>query len=231
MKKLHDDPSLVIYNKAPGMPVQADKTGDISLLELAEKYAKRTLHLVHRMDRPVSGAILLAKTKAVMTALTEQFRNREIDKDYLAIVQVMPPQPEGTLVHYLRKNEAKNISVAFPEEQPGTERAELHYRVLGSSERFHLLHIQLLTGRHHQIRAQLAAIGSPIRGDVKYGFKRSNKDRSIGLHSWKLSFEHPNSGQIISVVAPLPEEVVWQAFAGVISEMGEMEETEHGLEG
>ena len=100
--------------------------------------------------------------------------------------------------------------------------------MLGSSERFHLLHIQLLTGRHHQIRAQLAAIGSPIRGDVKYGFKRSNKDRSIGLHSWKLSFEHPHSGETLSVVAPLPEEVVWQAFAGVLAEMGEME---HGLKG
>ena len=219
MKKLHDDPFVVIYNKAPGMPVQADKTGDTSLLELAEKYAKRTLHLVHRMDRPVSGAILLAKTKAVMTALTDQFRNREIDKDYLAIVQVMPPEPEGTLVHYLRKNEAKNISIAYPEEQPGTDRAELHYRVLGSSERFHLLHIQLLTGRHHQIRAQLAAIGSPIRGDVKYGFKRSNKDRSIGLHAWKLSFDHPHSGETLSVVAPLPEEVVWQAFAPVLDSM------------
>ncbi len=219
MKKLHDDPSLVIYNKAAGIPVQADKTGDTSLLELAEKYAKRSLHLVHRMDRPVSGAILLAKTKAVMTALTEQFRNRQIDKEYLAIVQVLPPQPEGTLVHFLKKNEAKNISVAYPEEQSGSERAELHYRVLGSSERFHLLHIQLLTGRHHQIRAQLAAIGCPIRGDVKYGFKRSNKDRSIGLHSWKLSFEHPHSGETLSVVAPLPQEVVWQAFQGILEEV------------
>lgn len=224
MKKLHDDPSLVIYNKAPGMPVQADKTGDPSLLELAEKYAKRTLHLVHRMDRPVSGAILLAKTKAVMTALTEQFRNRDIDKEYLAIVQVPPPETEGTLVHYLRKNEAKNISVAFKEEQPNTERAELHYRLLGSSDRYHLLHIQLLTGRHHQIRAQLAAIGSPVRGDVKYGFKRANKDRSIGLHSWKLSFEHPHSGELFSVTAPLPEEVVWQAFKPVLEEMAALEQ-------
>ncbi len=216
MKKIHDDPFVVIYNKAPGIPVQADKTGDASLLERAEKFAKRTLHLVHRMDRPVSGAILLAKTKAVMTALTEQFKNRQIDKEYLAIVQVLPPEPEGTLVHFLRKNEAKNISVAVPEGTPGAERAELHYRVLGSSERFHLLHIQLLTGRHHQIRAQLAAIGSPIRGDVKYGFKRSNKDRSIGLHAWKLSFEHPHSGETVSVVAPPPEEVVWGAFEEVL---------------
>ena len=218
MKKLYDDLLLVIYNKAPGMPVQADKTGDTSLLETAEKYAKRTLHLVHRMDRPVSGAVLLAKTKAVMTNLTDQFKNRQIDKEYLAIVGAMPPQQEGTLVHYLRKNEAKNISVAYPEEGPGTERAELRYKVLGSSDRYHLLHIQLLTGRHHQIRAQLAAIGCPIRGDVKYGFKRANKDRSIDLHAWKLSFEHPQSGEIMSVTAPLPEAVVWQAFAEVIVE-------------
>jgi 23S rRNA pseudouridine1911/1915/1917 synthase len=218
MKKLYDDLLLVIYNKAPGMPVQADKTGDTSLLEIAEKYAKRTLHLVHRMDRPVSGAVLLAKTKAVMTTLTDQFRNREIDKEYLAIVGQLPPAPEGTLVHYLRKNEAKNISVAYPEEVSGSERAELHYKVLGSSDRYHLLHIQLLTGRHHQIRAQLAAIGSPIRGDVKYGFKRANKNRSIDLHAWKLAFEHPQSGQMMSVTAPLPEEVVWKAFAEVIGE-------------
>ncbi|MBL7781551.1 MAG: RNA pseudouridine synthase [Saprospiraceae bacterium] len=218
MKKLHDDPFLVIYNKPPGIPVQADKTGDTPLLEIAEKYAKRTLHLVHRMDRPVSGAVLLAKTKAVMTALTEQFKNREIDKEYLAIVGQMPPQQEGTLVHYLRKNEAKNISVAYPEETPGAERAELKYRVLGSSDRYHLLHIQLITGRHHQIRAQLAAIGCPVRGDVKYGFKRANKNRSIDLHAWKLSFEHPHSGETLSVTAPLPEEVVWKAFGEVRSE-------------
>ncbi|MCA0237978.1 MAG: RNA pseudouridine synthase [Bacteroidetes bacterium] len=219
MKKLHDDPFLVIYNKPPGIPVQADKTGDTPLLEIAEKYAKRTLHLVHRMDRPVSGAILLAKTKAVMTALTEQFKNREISKEYLAIVGQLPPQQEGTLVHFLRKNEAKNISVAYAEETPGAERAELKYRVLGSSDRYHLLHIQLLTGRHHQIRAQLSAIGCPIRGDVKYGFKRANKNRSIDLHAWKLSFEHPHSGETLSVTAPLPDEVVWKAFGEVRSEM------------
>lgn len=218
MKKLHDDPFLVIYNKPPGIPVQADKTGDTPLLEIAEKYAKRTLHLVHRMDRPVSGAILLAKTKAVMTALTEQFKNREISKEYLAIVGQLPPQQEGTLVHFLRKNEAKNISVAYAEETPGAERAELKYRVLGSSDRYHLLHIQLLTGRHHQIRAQLSAIGCPIRGDVKYGFKRANKNRSIDLHAWKLSFEHPHSGETLSVTAPLPDEVVWKAFGEVRSE-------------
>lgn len=219
MKKLHDDPFLVIYNKPPGIPVQADKTGDTPLLEIAEKYAKRTLHLVHRMDRPVSGAILLAKTKAVMTALTEQFKNREISKEYLAIVGQLPPQQEGTLVHFLRKNEAKNISVAYAEETPGAERAELKYRVLGGSDRYHLLHIQLLTGRHHQIRAQLSAIGCPIRGDVKYGFKRANKNRSIDLHAWKLSFEHPHSGETLSVTAPLPDEVVWKAFGEVRSEM------------
>lgn len=219
MKKLHDDPFLVIYNKPPGIPVQADKTGDTPLLEIAEKYAKRTLHLVHRMDRPVSGAVLMAKTKAVMTALTEQFKNREINKEYLAIVGQLPAQQEGTLVHYLRKNEAKNISVAYPEEMPGAERAELKYRVLGSSDRYHLLHIQLLTGRHHQIRAQLAAIGCPIRGDVKYGFKRANKNRSIDLHAWKLSFEHPHSGETLSVTAPLPEEVVWKAFGEVRGEI------------
>jgi 23S rRNA pseudouridine1911/1915/1917 synthase len=154
-----------------------------------------------------------------MTALTEQFKNREISKEYLAIVGQLPPQQEGTLVHFLRKNEAKNISVAYAEETPGAERAELKYRVLGSSDRYHLLHIQLLTGRHHQIRAQLSAIGCPIRGDVKYGFKRANKNRSIDLHAWKLSFEHPHSGETLSVTAPLPDEVVWKAFGEVRSEM------------
>ena len=212
MKKLHDDLFLVIYNKPSGIPVQADKTGDTPLLEIAEKYAKRTLHLVHRIDRPVSGAVLLAKTKAVMTALTEQFKNRQIDKEYLAIVGVLPPEQEGTLVHFLKKNSTKNISVVSAEETPGSERAELKYRVLGSSDRYHLLQIQLLTGRHHQIRAQLAAIGCPIRGDVKYGFKRANKNRSIDLHAWKLAFEHPHSGETLTIEAPLPEEPVWQAF-------------------
>lgn len=167
---------------------------------------------MHRLDRPVSGIVVLAKTKTAMTALTGQFRSRKVEKTYLAVVQNVPSEPEGTLVHFLRKNESKNISVVATESDAGAERAELRYRLAGSSERYHLLEIQLITGRHHQIRAQLAAIGCPVKGDVKYGFRRSNRDRSIHLHAWRLAFDHPVSGERIRLEAKLPDDPVWQAF-------------------
>nr|MBP6829000.1 RNA pseudouridine synthase [Saprospiraceae bacterium] len=182
--------------------------------EQVEAYCKQPLHAVNRLDRPVSGLVVFAKTKSAMTALTEQFRNRSVEKTYLAVVQELPAEPEGTLVHFLRKNEAKNLAKAFTEEQPGTERAEIRYRLLGSSERYHLLEIQLITGRHHQIRAQLAAIGSPVKGDVKYGFRRSNRDRSIHLHAWRIAFDHPVSGERIRLEAlPPKEDAVWKALS------------------
>lgn len=212
LQVLYKNNQLIACNKPPGLAVQPDKTGDPTFLSQVEAYCKHPLHVVHRLDRPVSGLILFAKSKSAMTAMTEQFRQRKVKKEYLAVVQQAPPAPDGTLVHFLKKNEAKNLATAFAEEQPGTERSELRYRTLGSSERYHLLHIEMITGRHHQIRAQLAAIGCPIRGDVKYGFRRSNPDRSIHLHAWRLAFDHPVSGERVALEVAPPEEAVWQIF-------------------
>lgn len=210
---LYKDHQLIALNKPPGIAVLPDKTGDTAFQKLVEIYCKQPLHAVHRLDRPASGIMLFAKSKSAMTALTEQFRSRSVEKTYLAVVQNLPPQPEGTLVHFVRKNEVKNLTSTFIKEQPGTERAELSYRLLGSSERYHLLEIQLITGRHHQIRAQLAAIGCPVKGDVKYGFRRSNRDRSIHLHAWRLAFVHPVSGERIQLTATPPDDPVWNALS------------------
>jgi 23S rRNA pseudouridine1911/1915/1917 synthase len=213
---LHKDNQLFIVAKPPGLAVQADKTGDANLQAQAEAYCHHPLHLVNRLDRPVSGIVVFAKNNRAMTELTEQFRQRSVEKTYLALVAQAPPEAEGTLVHFLRKNEAKNTSQVVPEGTAGAERAELNYRLLGSTERYHLLLVELVTGRHHQIRAQLAAIGSPVRGDVKYGFRRSAPDRSIALHAWRLAFEHPVSGERLELVAPPPEEALWQAVSGFL---------------
>jgi 23S rRNA pseudouridine1911/1915/1917 synthase len=208
---LHND-LFIVLNKPSGIASQPDKTGDETLLDQAEKRCHRTLHPVNRLDRPVSGFAMFAKTKAVMTMLTEQFRDRSVEKVYLAVVQNPPPAEEGVLVHYLQKNQVKNITTAHQEERPGSERAELQYKLIGKSDRYFLLEIQPVTGKHHQIRAQLHAIGCPIKGDVKYGARRSNVDRSIHLHAWKLSFDHPLSGERLSLTAPVPDDVVWNAL-------------------
>ena len=210
---LFQDSLLLIIDKPAGMPAQDDKTGDLSALQWAETQCKQTLHPVHRLDRPASGILVLAKSNLAMTQLQQQFQRHTIEKEYLAVVAALPPEPEAQLVHFLQKNAAKNRSFAYPAERAHTDRAELHYRVCGSSQRYHLLHIRLLSGRHHQIRAQLAAIGCPIKGDVKYGARRSNRDRSIHLHAWRLGFEHPGSGEWIKLEAPLPGgDAVWAAF-------------------
>lgn len=204
---------FIAFNKPAAIPVQADPTGDKPLIELAEIYTKSTLHLVHRLDRPASGVVLFAKTKNGLAAINKQFQDRAVQKIYLAIVQNPLPQPEGTLVHFLRKNATTNLTSAFEKEVAHASRAELHYRTIGSSDRYHLLEIELLTGRHHQIRAQLAAVGSPIKGDVKYGSRRGNPDRSIHLHAWKLNFKHPVSQELIEIVAPTPpEDALWKFF-------------------
>lgn len=203
---------FIACNKPSGIASQPDKTGDECLLDMAERRCRRTLHLVNRLDRPVSGIALFAKTKAVMTMLTDQFRNRSVEKIYLAVVQNEPPQESGTLVHFLSKNQNKNIAFAHIEEQPDTERSQLEYKVISKSKNYFLLEVQPVTGKHHQIRVQLAAIGCPIKGDVKYGARRGNSDRSIHLHAWKLSFEHPMSGELIEIEAPVPEDVVWNAL-------------------
>jgi len=168
--------------------------------------------LIHRLDRPASGLILFAKNKKALAALNLQFQERTIEKTYLAVVKNRPETDAATLVHYLRKNAKTNRTHASQEEELHSKRAELNYELIGEIDNYFLLKIKLITGRHHQIRAQLAAIDCPVKGDVKYGFRRSNRDRSIHLHAWELSFKHPVSKEQTTLVAPLPKDNVWQAF-------------------
>lgn len=210
---LYKNNQLIAFNKPANIPVQEDKTGDKPLLGLAEIYAKSKLNLIHRLDRPATGVVLFAKTHGALVSLNEQFQQKAVQKTYLAIVKDPPPQTEGTLIHFLRKNQKENRSFASTEETPNSKRAELHYKVIGSSDHYHLLEIELVTGRHHQIRAQLSAIGCPVKGDTKYGAKRDNSDHSIHLHAWKLRFQHPVSGEMEEIVAPVPgDDPVWKAF-------------------
>jgi 23S rRNA pseudouridine1911/1915/1917 synthase len=208
---------FIAFNKPPGIPVQADKTGDKSLLQLAEIYCKSKLYPVHRIDRPASGVVVFAKTKTAVGSLNDQFKERSVRKTYLAVVKDLPPEQEGTATHFLQKNQEKNRTTAKDGEGGSGKESELKYRVLGSSDTYHLLEVQPSTGRHHQIRAQLAAMGCPIKGDVKYGSRRGNKDRSIHLHAWKLEFRHPVTHEAIVLNVPPPKEVLWDAmmvFAG-----------------
>ncbi len=210
---LYKNNQLIALNKPAGLPVQEDKTGDKALINLAEIYSKSKLHLIHRLDRPASGVALFAKTPTALAHLNEQFRERKVSKIYLAAVGEKPPEEEGTLVHYLEKKPHANRTIAHKDKKPGAKRSELKYRLISRSDNYYLLEVELFSGRHHQIRAQLAAIGCPIKGDVKYGFRRGNRDRSIHLHAWKLRFTHPISGEREEVIAPLPEDdPVWQAF-------------------
>ncbi len=210
---LYKNNQLIALNKPTGLGVQADKSGDKALIDLAEIYTNSKLHLIHRIDRPTSGVVLFAKSKKGVAVMNEQIRSGKIKKTYLAIVGKAPAEPEGELIHFLRKNGKTNRTESSLEEKPKTKKAILKYKLLGSSERYHLLEVDLLTGRHHQIRAQLGAIGSPIRGDEKYGFKRGNKDRSIQLHAWKMVFHHPVSKEKVSLQADPPDQPVWKAFA------------------
>lgn len=209
---LYKNKQLIAFNKPAGLPTQSDRSGDKALLDIAEIYTKSELHLIHRLDRPATGIVLLARNKKCLALLNEQFQNRTIKKTYLAVVKNPPSEKEGTLVHYLLKSQKKNRAFAHDEEKPNSKRAELTYKLIASIDNYHLLEINLVTGRHHQIRAQLAKIDCPIKGDERYGFKRGNKDRSIHLHAWKLEFRHPVTNDVVKLEAPIPEEVVWQAF-------------------
>ncbi|GIV31630.1 MAG: RNA pseudouridine synthase [Saprospiraceae bacterium] len=201
---------LVVFNKPPGMPVQPDKTGDTSLIEAAMAWCKHTLFLVHRLDRPCSGLVVFAKNGKAANKLSQQFKTQEVAKTYLAVVAVKPEPEIGVLHHFLKKNPHTNKTYVSAD---GTGKAAiLEYQVLESIQHYHLLQVRPTTGRHHQIRAQLAAIGSPIRGDVKYGFRRGNRDRSIHLHAWKIAFQHPVSGERLELMAPPPADSLWQAF-------------------
>ncbi len=209
---LYKNKQLIAFNKPATLPVQADKTGDKALKNLGEIYCKSHLHLIHRIDRPASGVVIFAHNPKALAAMNAQFQNRTIRKIYLAVVKDMPAEPEGELVHFLKKNGRINRSFAVEEGTKGAKRAELLYELVGSIDNYHLLKIEIKTGRHHQIRAQLAAINSPIKGDVKYGSRRGNHDRSIHLHAWKLIFKHPTSHEMEEICAPLPDDSVWNAF-------------------
>lgn len=209
---LYKNNQLIAFNKPSGLAVQPDATGDKALVDLGEIYCKSTLHLIHRLDRPASGVILFAKSKNALVTLNSQFQSRAIGKTYLAVVKDAPPETEGTLIHFLKKEGSKYRTKVYKEEVPGSKRAEMRYKVVGQSDRYHLLEIELVTGRHHQIRAQLSAIGCPIRGDEKYGFRRANRDRSIQLHAWKLSFHHPVTNEKVVVEATPPADKIWEAF-------------------
>lgn len=214
---IYQDSAILVVNKPPGLPAQPDKTESDSLQSLLAAEIGKSVHLIHRLDRPASGLVVFALNKSIVEELNEQFREREVRKIYWAVVKNKPEEATGTLTHYLRKKQAQNRSFAFDKALHHTKKAELNYRLLGSIERYHLLEVDLLTGRHHQIRAQFGAINNPIKGDVKYGFRRSNQDRSIHLHARKLVFRHPISGEDIEFLANLPEgDGVWSAFAGII---------------
>jgi 23S rRNA pseudouridine1911/1915/1917 synthase len=218
---LYKNNQLIAFNKPAGIPVQPDLTQDRALLNLAEIYTKGQVLLLHRLDRPVSGVILFAKNKTALQILNEDFRTGKVKKTYLAVVQNTPPQPEGTLVHFLTKDARSKKAVVTTKEDKEAQEAILHYRVLGSSDRYCLLEVAPQTGRFHQIRCQLAAIGCPVKGDVKYGARRKNNDRSIHLHAWKLQFTHPVDHTPVAITAPLPKETLWQAFENVVSDHSE----------
>ena len=220
MTVLYEDNHIIIVNKASGEIVQGDKTGDKPLSEIVKEYLKEKYNkpgnvfcgVTHRLDRPTTGIVVFAKTSKALSRLNEMFRYDKVDKIYWAIVKNSPPKLEDTLVHWLKKNEKNNKSTAFANEKQGTKNAEMHYKIIGTSENYLLLEIDLETGRHHQARTQLAKIGSPIKGDLKYGAKRSNADGSISLHARGISFIHPVSNTKIEVTAPVPEDNLWQSF-------------------
>lgn len=220
MTVVYEDNHLIIVNKAASEIVQGDKTGDTPLSETVKRYLKEKYHkpgnvfigVTHRLDRPVSGLVVLAKTGKALARLNGMFRTGGVRKTYLAIVKNRPPAEEGVLTHYLTRNEKQNRSYASDTEKPGSKRAVLHYRILSRSDNYYLIEVDLKTGRHHQIRCQLARIGCPIKGDLKYGFPRSNPDGSICLHARRVCFEHPVSHKLIEVEAPLPENNLWKAF-------------------
>jgi len=219
---VYEDNHILVLNKIPSEIVQGDKTGDLPLSEKIKNYIKERDHkpgnvfcgVIHRLDRPVSGLIVFAKTSKALSRFNELFREKTIHKTYLAVVKNKPAKPGGTLVHYLIKNEKSNMSKAYEKPVAQGLKAELEYELLASSDNYHLLKIKLLTGRHHQIRCQLAAIGCPIKGDLKYGFGRSNEGGFIHLHSYQLEFNHPIKLQPIVLKAlPVTDDAVWKFFS------------------
>jgi 23S rRNA pseudouridine1911/1915/1917 synthase len=226
---LFEDNHLIAVNKRPSDIVQTDHSEDTPMTESVKQYLKEKydkpgdafLGVIHRIDRPVSGVVLFAKTSKALERMNALFKKREVVKKYWAVVKTMPPEQSGHLIHYLIRNRKQNKSYANILEKTGSVIAELKYEVMNQSDRYILLEIELLTGRHHQIRAQLAAIGCPIKGDLKYGFPRSNPDASIHLHARELSFLHPVKNETVRILAKPPDEVIWNYFFGLYAEDGE----------
>jgi 23S rRNA pseudouridine1911/1915/1917 synthase len=222
---LYEDNHIIAVYKRSSDLAQGDKTGDISLDNEIKEYISKKynkpgeafLGIVHRLDRPVSGVILFARTSKALERLNEMFRMKQVIKIYLAIVKERPPEDEATITHFLKKNEKQNKSYVYDNEVKGSKEATLTYRLTGRSERYYLLEVELHSGRHHQIRAQLAKIGCPIKGDLKYGYPRSNEDGSISLFARKLEFIHPVKKEKISITAHFPEGDIWSVFMNAIS--------------
>ena len=218
MQVIYEDNHIIVVNKEPGEIVQGDKTGDTPLSETVKQWIKEThakpgnvfLGVVHRLDRPVGGLVVFAKTSKALTRLNEMFRNGDVHKTYWALSRNMPPKESDTLTHYITTVERNNRSYASDKPKPGAKEARLSYRLLARGERFNLLEINLMTGRKHQIRVQMSAIGCTIRGDLKYGDKRSNPDGSISLIARRIRFTHPVSGKEIDLTAPVPDERLWR---------------------
>jgi len=220
LQVLHEDNHIIVINKRVGDIVQGDKTGDKPLSEVVKEYIKDKynkpgevfLGVIHRLDRPTTGIVIFARTSKALTRMNELFSNRETQKTYWAIVKNKPQNTEDKLVHYLKRNEKNNTSKAHIKEVPESKIASLDYKIIASLQNYYGLEIDLHTGRHHQIRAQLAAIGSPIKGDLKYGFDRSNPDGGIHLHARKLVFTHPVTKENIEIIAPTPNDAIWNAI-------------------
>ncbi len=221
MQVVYEDNHVIVVNKSSGEIVQGDKTGDLPLSEMVRQYIKEAyakpgavfLGVVHRLDRPVFGLVLFARTSKALERLNRMFANGEVHKTYWAITKNLPPQEEGRLENWIVRNEKQNKSYAYDTERPHSKKAILDYKVVGRTDNYCLLEVNLHTGRHHQIRCQLAHIGCPIRGDLKYGAPRSNPDGSISLLARRLEFVHPVSKQTIAVEAPLPDDNLWKALS------------------
>lgn len=219
LQVLFEDNHLIIVNKRAGDIVQGDKTQDKPLSDVVKEYIKEKynkpgnvfLGVVHRLDRPTSGIIIFARTSKALERLNKMLRDREVEKTYWAVVKNSPKKENGTLIHYLKKNPKNNKSSVFQKPIDGSKKAILHYRAIKKLDNYCLLEIDLETGRHHQIRAQLSFSGMPIKGDLKYGFARSNKDGSIHLHARKIEFTHPVNKNKINIEAPVPQDVIWKA--------------------
>ena len=220
MEVIYEDNHIIIVNKAPGEIVQGDKTGDVPLVEIVKEWLKEKYNkpgnvfcgVVHRLDRPVGGLVIFAKTSKALARMNDMFRNGEVEKTYWALSRNRPPQEQDRLEHYMTSTEKNNKSYASLTPKKDSKKAVLSYKLLGASDRYNLIEVKLETGRKHQIRVQLSAIGCPIKGDLKYGDKRSNQDGSISLIARHIHFIHPVSGKEIDVTAPLPKDNLWQTF-------------------